>query len=243
MIAGWWFRFFGVLTIVNVLLITVPITLAPIPPFGINADLLPFNTQYGGAMMVGNYLATWQLLTNLFLLTFLVAVIRQVEARSGGWLWMLVQAGAFGFIAIATVTALFFDMGPFLTHLGNNTLLLMPQLALFGIQLADAFQILLMGAIAAATLQLRFLPAWLGWLAAGGAVLSLVGTFGLLVTEGPVSVRGAITLFVGGPIQQVWLLVLGIYWLFARQPIAAERADDGDFPRRWVFCKISETST
>lgn len=155
----------------------------------------------------------------MFLLTFLVAVIRQVEARSGGPLWLFVMAGAFGFIAIATVTALFFDMGPFLTHLGNNTLLLMTQLALFGIQLADAFQIFLMAALAVAVLRLRFLPAWLGWLALGGAALSVIGTFGLLVTEGPVSVRGAVTLFVGGSIQQVWLLVLGIYWLKAQQPI------------------------
>lgn len=217
------YKLFGILSIINVVLIVSPITLAPIPPFGAKDIMVPFYEQWGGRMRAGNFVATWQLLTNLYLLTFFAALVRKIEADrgKGEWSWMWFWGASLGFISIATVAALFFDMSPFLYHLGDSFLQAMVQLALICIQLADAFQTMLMMGIGWAIMRYRFLPKGFGYAAWFAAAMSVTGTWGLLkpFDETVFARHGAVTLFVGGPIHQLWLLILGVYWLFAKEPV------------------------
>jgi hypothetical protein len=214
MIARWSFRVFGVLAIINLLEIPLSISFAPVPSFRMDADLLAFYTTYGRGMMIGNYLATLQLVLGLILQLFVITAIRQAEAPSGGALWVWVLGSALGFDAIATVVALFFDLPTFFVRFGNDVLVIITQIGVYGIDVANAFQAMLMAAIAVAILRLRMVPAWLGWAAWCAAILSAVGTLGLVLSTGPASARAPFTLFIAGPSQQLWLLLMGLYWLF-----------------------------
>jgi hypothetical protein len=208
------YRAIGWLGIANFLLIVVPIFIAPIPPFGPDADLITFNTVHRSALILGNYLGVLQLPIGLIWLVFISAVTRQAEENNQhGWLWLLVLGSSLCATAVATVLAFFFFLGPFIMSLGQPALLLLGQLGLYGIDISYSIQALLLGTIGLATFRLRFLPPWLGYIAWLAAMLSALGTVGLLVSSGPLAATSPVALFAAGFSLPIWILLVSIYWL------------------------------
>jgi hypothetical protein len=218
------YRVFGCFAIINALLIVVPIFLAPLPPLGPGADLVTFNSVHRGTLIVGNYLGVIQLPVSLFLLLFIAAATRQAEKPSGGWLWLLVTGSAVSASTFGAVLATYFLLGPFMVNLGQPALELLSQFGLYSLSVSYSIQALLLGAIGVAVLRLRYVPVWLGYLVWLAAILSGLATLGLIFTSGPLSATSPVSLFIGGLSLPIWLLVLGIYWIF--QPGSAPRSAD-----------------
>jgi hypothetical protein len=207
------YRAMAWLGIANFLLVVVPIFIAPIPPFGPSADLVAFNTIHRSELIRGNYLGVIQLPVELIVLVFISAVTRRAEESQRGWLWLLIFGSSLCATAVATVLAFFFFVGPFLVSLGQSALALLWQLALYSLDISYAIQALLLGAIGFATFRLRYLPAWLGYIAWLAALLSALGTLGLVATSGPFAASSPLALFGAGFALPIWILLVSIYWL------------------------------
>ena len=217
------YRLYGWLAIINFALVLVPLFIAPIPPLAPGADLVGFIHLHNRALREANYLGVVQLPVQLLVLIFLAAVIRHFEESRRGWLWLLVLGSAVSLTTLAAVFGLFLIIGPFIASLGQAALAPLTQLWLFGGELSNSIQALMMGAVAVAILRLRSLPGWLGYLAWVVAALSGVGTLGMLFMHGPLAVTDTLALLIVGFSVPVWLLLLGIYWAMraAAQPSVA----------------------
>ncbi|HEX4024116.1 MAG TPA: hypothetical protein VHX52_05355 [Steroidobacteraceae bacterium] len=207
------YRAMGWLAIINALLIVVPLFIAPIPPLAPGANLVAFNIAHHDMLVLGNYLGVIQLPVGLILLVFIAAAARAAEAGSRGWLWLLIFGAGMCVTAVATVLGFFFFVGPFVVSLGQAALALLGQVGFYSLDISFANQALLLGVIALAVMRLRFLPAWLGYLAWLMAILSALATLGVLVSSGPLAATSPAVLFAGGFSLPVWLLLAGIYWL------------------------------
>ena len=207
------YRVMGVLGILNLLLILAPLFIAPIPPFGPGADLVAFNAAHRGALMLGNYLGVIQLPVELILLVFVAAITRRAEETSEGWLWLLIFGSGVCATTAALVLGFLFFVSPLIAGLGQSALALVGTLGLYDLDVSYSIQALLLTAIALATLRLRHMPAWLGYLAYVAAALSALGTLGLLATTGPFAAAGPVPLFASGLSLPVWLLSASLYWL------------------------------
>lgn len=218
------YRAMGCLAIVNALLLAVPLIIAPLPPFGPDADLIAFNIAHKDQLLLSNYLAVFQPLTGLVLLVFLSAVTRQAEGASRGWLWMLIlSAGIVATGATVSIEALI-CAEPFVVNLGPGPLTLITQISLYGLDISYSVQALLLAALALAVLRLRLLPAWLGYLAWLGALLALLGTLGLIATSGLFAAAGPVSLLAAVFALPAWLLLVGLYWLVHPAPRTAAAA-------------------
>lgn len=219
MIAGSSYRWYAIFTFINIVMILGTIYFAPPAPFGPGADLIAFEIEYRTTLLAGNYLGVIQLLLGLYLMVFLVQVIREAEARSGGWLWIMVLSFSITFGAMFMMVSFFFSMPPLIIDQGIVPLRLLTQLGLYGLGFQNAFQAVLMAVIAIATLRLRFLPPWMGWAAWVAAILSWLGTLGLFGSNA--LAQHNFTLLIAGMAQHVWQVLSGIYWL-ARPPAAKQ---------------------
>jgi hypothetical protein len=217
----------GLLAIVNFLLVVIPLAVAPVPPFDPGADLVAFDTTHHSALILGNYLTVLQLPVGLTFLIFVAAVTRQAEENQRGWLSLLILGSSLCTMTLAAVIAFFFDLSPLIVSLGQSALALLMQLGLHSIPLYDVMQTLMLGAIGVATLRLRFLPAWLGYIAWLAAVLSALATLGLLVPSGPLAASSTVALAMAGLPLPIWILLAGICWLVRPASYAeAARARD-----------------
>ncbi len=207
------YRPMGGLGIAYLLMVVIPLSIAPLPPFGPDADLVAFNTANHDALLLSNYLAAFQPPIVLIFLVFVAAVTRQAEESSRGWQWLLILAASVCTVAVTIVDTFFVCAEPFVVKLGQPVLALITQISLYGFLISFAMQALLLGAIGVAALRLHFLPAWLGFVALLAAAVSALGTLGLLMTAGPFTATSPIALFASPFSLPVWITLVSIYWL------------------------------
>src|SRR5262245_61611179 len=73
------YRLFGLITIINMVFVIVPLTIAPLPPLAPGADLVAFNRDNSEAIMLSNYIGALEWPLNTLLIIFVAAATRVAE--------------------------------------------------------------------------------------------------------------------------------------------------------------------
>ena len=209
----------GAAGLVQVLLAYVPMAFLPIPPSAAStaADIAAYYTAHRDMALLVNWLGALGLIPSFVFTAGIVSLMRRAEP-AGGWLWLVFLVAVL--TAYATL-AMVFTLGALLPvdagTAAKETLKLfadMESIALgfYVVAIAGSY-----AALAWLIYRIRFLPLWIGGLAAAVSAVGLIGSLGLLFpAAGP---YGTISL-AGVGFEGLFVLAVSV-WFVVRPGSAA----------------------